>query len=139
MQSNKNIFKHILILCFIITVYCEDCAPGQHYFLNKCRLCFSGTYSPYGNRCYNCEPGTFAMALGSQWCDLCSPGSYTNEYGSSRCYLCEPGSYAPEPGMTGCYSCPSGYTSGGGATKCYKKKEEKKKYNFDYNYNYDYF
>ncbi len=139
MQSNKNIFKYILILCFVITVYCEDCAPGEQYFLKKCRYCFSGTYSPSGKKCYNCEPGTYAMYPGSRWCDPCRPGSFTNEYGSSKCYLCEPGSYAPYAGMTGCYSCPSGYTSSGGATKCYEIKKDKNSYNFRYDYNYDYF
>ena len=143
MQSIKNIFKYILILYYIINVYCEDCAPGKHYFLNKCRYCISGTYSPSGKRCYNCDPGTYAMSIGSIMCDPCRPGSYTNEYGSSGCFLCEPGSYTPYSGMTGCFSCPSGYTSSGGAAECYKIKNEKKSYNsyyeYDYYYDYDYY
>ena len=140
MQSNKNTFIYIILLCFIINIYCDGCRPGEHYFLKKCFPCLSGTYSPSGNGCIMCDPGTYSYE-GSQWFYPCRPGTYANNHGTSRCFKCEPGSYAPDYGMTGCYSCPSGYTSDGGATECYKKKEDKKEYNFgnDYYYNYKYF
>ncbi|GMI00164.1 hypothetical protein TrLO_g11697 [Triparma laevis f. longispina] len=104
-------------------------------------VCSSGSYSPVGSPCINCEPGKFNENEHQESCTTCGSGRYNPSTGSkveSECRNCEAGKAstvdvrvttcdacplgkaAPAPGLVTCSTCAAGTYSNdpAGATIC---------------------
>ena len=74
---------------------------------STCLKCdFGETSDAARTGCVNCEPGTYASAMGSPVCETCGPGAYTTQSRATTCVNCVNGSVRTSP--TGCTACAAG-------------------------------
>ncbi|EDQ84448.1 uncharacterized protein MONBRDRAFT_12796 [Monosiga brevicollis MX1] len=83
-----------------------------------CEQCSAGTYSPWGQYCYNCGPGSYSSA-GQGGCTSCDAGKYQDSYGQSGCKNVGQGYYASGRARSNRQACSPGfYSNSEVATEC---------------------
>lgn len=94
------------------TVNCYPCQAGEQSSLDHtyCTTCEPGYFSPGGQQCELCSPGTFSLSQAGE-CTNCQAGTYNSYQGQSLCSPCGSGYYSATEGSTSinsCLICPSG-------------------------------
>jgi hypothetical protein len=96
-----------------------SCPGGYEWNEVNCEPCPKGKYSKEGEKCIECDPGTYARDIGSTVCSGCPAGTSASGTGNEKCIECDSGTYASGTGNEICSECGSGtYASGTGNEKC---------------------
>jgi hypothetical protein len=120
----------------------EACPAGTYQDASgaaECRQAPLGTAiaGPAATGPTDCTPGTFQDELGQTICKPAPAGSFVDEPAATLAQPCQPGRYQPQTGQQSCIlspvgffvassgatealACPAGFTSGEGASACFR-------------------
>ncbi|KAJ1465371.1 hypothetical protein T484DRAFT_1648210 [Baffinella frigidus] len=74
-------------------------------------VCMAGHTGTDGERCTQCDAGTYKHVVGGSVCLTCPVNSFSNTLGSDLCSACEEGTYSNVVGAAVCAVCPSHTTT----------------------------